>query len=156
MATDLHRVLSGLDHPSPSVKSVEQVKLTPAVRQYISRLLSLPEVRCGGPMVGRRDGTVIKVTHLVLGGQPWRVGHVLTIDPAYVLGAVDALTQDPSLDWVGQWMTGDATDDLELARGTRWMTSSRPMLTLTYTPERPIIRAYSVDGGEEITEIPCQ
>ena len=156
MVTDLHRVLLGLDHPSPSVTTVEEVCITPNVRHHAERLLSLPTARCGGPAMGRRNGAKIEVTHLLRSGQPWRVWHPYQIDAAYVLGAVDALTLDTSLDWVGQWMTGDATDDLEWAMATRWMTASRPMLTLTFTPERPVIRAYSVDGGEEISEIPCQ
>lgn len=155
MLTDLHRYLLGLDEAAAPAEPVELVTILPSARNFAERLLSLPLCPAGGPALGIRHGHRIDVAYFLRGGQPWRSNHALQFDPAYVLGGVDALVQTdaPALDWVGYWVADSSCNVQQQAQRFRLVDITRPFITLSHSPEMPIIRAF---GGEDRGEITCQ
>lgn len=87
---------------------VTQLTLALPLRSVLDRHLATAGQPRGGVLLGTQREGNLQVTHLLPAGYPPFLNTVdpLALDPAYVLGAVDAARQSAPLplDWIGSWV----------------------------------------------------
>lgn len=106
--TRLHHYLLGPPHSPrihPERDRLQGVNLMPAVRDFLTSLLSDPIPQQSGLLFGQFSGSALQVHHAVPGERGMMVdpSSPFHLDRRYALGWADAIAGLTDLEWVGMW-----------------------------------------------------
>lgn len=155
---------------APDFQLQDQILLAQGLDAVLLQHLATAGTPRGGPLLGHWQDGDLTVTHMLSATPPGLITprDPLAIDPAYLLGALDSLQQDPSRphDWVGHWyMAADGLETDELTDHVVWrcarrralVTPGTVLLMIGHGEARPAIHAYSVQAGEMLPlEVKCE